>query len=203
MSMLITNIAILVLIHIAKSIQFSLHIWLLGAMGGAAPILAFIYAASIVVTRIFLVTRLLPLFIVILYIMNGISFTSIITILLGVTLALAQKYIKRSLAYPTISQFRYMMLALGIGSYRAALFHFITHDHSNVLWFLGSNFVIHSMEAMIGYSLDKSQDMVLRRGLTKHLPITKTAFLIGTLSLRVTMPLACLLSNDEILNASW
>nr|YP_009485840.1 NADH-plastoquinone oxidoreductase subunit 5 [Talinum paniculatum]AVZ66410.1 NADH-plastoquinone oxidoreductase subunit 5 [Talinum paniculatum] len=188
---------------VAKSAQFPLHVWLPDAMEGPTPISALIHAATMVAAGIFLVARLLPLFVVIPYIMNGISFIGIITLLLGATLALAQKDIKRSLAYSTMSQLGYMMLALGIGSYRAALFHLITHAYSKALLFLGSGSVIHSMEAIVGYSPDKSQNMVLMGGLTKHVPITKTAFLIGTLSLCGIPPLACFWSKDEILNDSW
>nr|QBC72757.1 NADH-plastoquinone oxidoreductase subunit 5 [Talinum caffrum] len=188
---------------VAKSAQFPLHVWLPDAMEGPTPISALIHAATMVAAGIFLVARLLPLFVVIPYIMNGISFLGIITVLLGATLALAQKDIKRSLAYSTMSQLGYMMLALGIGSYRAALFHLITHAYSKALLFLGSGSVIHSMEAIVGYSPDKSQNMVLMGGLTKHVPITKIAFLIGTLSLCGIPPLACFWSKDEILNDSW
>nr|YP_009570404.1 NADH-plastoquinone oxidoreductase subunit 5 [Anredera cordifolia]QBC66427.1 NADH-plastoquinone oxidoreductase subunit 5 [Anredera cordifolia]QBC66512.1 NADH-plastoquinone oxidoreductase subunit 5 [Anredera cordifolia]QSQ87027.1 NADH-plastoquinone oxidoreductase subunit 5 [Anredera cordifolia] len=188
---------------VSKSAQFPLHVWLPDAMEGPTPISALIHAATMVAAGIFLVARLLPLFVVIPYIMNWISFIGIITVLLGATLALAQKDIKRSLAYSTMSQLGYMMLALGIGSYRAALFHLITHAYSKALLFLGSGSVIHSMEAIVGYSPDKSQNMVLMGGLTKHVPITKNAFLIGTLSLCGIPPLACFWSKDEILNDSW
>nr|QBE87620.1 NADH-plastoquinone oxidoreductase subunit 5 [Limeum aethiopicum] len=188
---------------VAKSAQFPLHVWLPDAMEGPTPISALIHAATMVAAGIFLVARLLPLFRVIPYIMYGISFTGIITVLLGATLALAQKDIKRSLAYSTMSQLGYMMLALGMGSYRAALFHLITHAYSKALLFLGSGSIIHSMEAIVGYSPDKSQNMVLMGGLTRHVPITKTAFLIGTLSLCGIPPLACFWSKDEILNDSW
>nr|YP_010449081.1 NADH-plastoquinone oxidoreductase subunit 5 [Exbucklandia populnea]UTS57604.1 NADH-plastoquinone oxidoreductase subunit 5 [Exbucklandia populnea]WBR75085.1 NADH-plastoquinone oxidoreductase subunit 5 [Exbucklandia populnea]WCH59038.1 NADH-plastoquinone oxidoreductase subunit 5 [Exbucklandia populnea] len=188
---------------VAKSAQFPLHVWLPDAMEGPTPISALIHAATMVAAGIFLVARLLPLFIVIPYIMNLISLISIITVLLGATLALAQKDIKRSLAYSTMSQLGYMMLALGMGSYRAALFHLITHAYSKALLFLGSGSIIHSMEAIVGYSPDKSQNMVLMGGLTKHVPITKTAFLLGTLSLCGIPPLACFWSKDEILNDSW
>nr|WOZ13490.1 NADH-plastoquinone oxidoreductase subunit 5 [Rhodoleia championii] len=188
---------------VAKSAQFPLHVWLPDAMEGPTPISALIHAATMVAAGIFLVARLLPLFIVIPYIMNLISLISIITVLLGATLALAQKDIKRSLAYSTMSQLGYMMLALGMGSYRAALFHLITHAYSKALLFLGSGSIIHSMEAIVGYSPDKSQNMILMGGLTKHVPITKTAFLLGTLSLCGIPPLACFWSKDEILNDSW
>nr|QWE50788.1 NADH dehydrogenase subunit F [Bruguiera parviflora] len=188
---------------IAKSAQFPLHVWLPDAMEGPTPISALIHAATMVAAGLFLVARLLPLFVVIPYIMNLIALISIITVLFGATLAIAQKDIKRSLAYSTMSQLGYMMLALGMGSYRAALFHLITHAYSKALLFLGSGSIIHSMEAIVGYSPDKSQNMVLMGGLTKHVPITKTAFLLGTLSLCGIPPLACFWSKDEILNDSW
>nr|YP_009115471.2 NDH complex (ferredoxin:plastoquinone oxidoreductase) subunit F [Acacia ligulata]CED95218.2 NdhF; NDH complex (ferredoxin:plastoquinone oxidoreductase) subunit F [Acacia ligulata]CUR00763.1 ndhF [Acacia ashbyae] len=188
---------------VAKSAQFPLHVWLPDAMEGPTPISALIHAATMVAAGIFLVARLLPLFIVIPSIMNGIAFIGIITVVLGATLALAQKDIKRGLAYSTMSQLGYMMLALGMGSYRAALFHLITHAYSKALLFLGSGSIIHSMEAIVGYSPDKSQNMVLMGGLTKHVPITKTAFLVGTLSLCGIPPFACFWSKDEILNDTW
>nr|WCQ82862.1 NADH-plastoquinone oxidoreductase subunit 5 [Diplodiscus trichospermus] len=188
---------------IAKSAQFPLHVWLPDAMEGPTPISALIHAATMVAAGIFLVARLLPLFIVIPYIMNLISLIGIITVLLGATLALAQKDIKRGLAYSTMSQLGYMMLALGMGSYRAALFHLITHAYSKALLFLGSGSIIHSMEAIVGYSPDKSQNMVFMGGLRKHVPITQIAFLVGTLSLCGIPPLACFWSKDEILSDSW
>ncbi|KAL5646217.1 hypothetical protein ACJX0J_003840 [Zea mays] len=123
--------------------------------------------------------------------MSFISLIGTITLFLGATLALAQRDIKRSLAYSTMSQLGYMMLALGIGSYQAALFHLITHAYSKALLFLGSGSVIHSMEPLVGYSPDKSQNMVLMGGLRKYVPITRTTFLCGTLSLCGIPPLAC------------
>nr|YP_010848808.1 NADH-plastoquinone oxidoreductase subunit 5 [Hunteria zeylanica]WEV93459.1 NADH-plastoquinone oxidoreductase subunit 5 [Hunteria zeylanica] len=188
---------------VAKSAQFPLHVWLPDAMEGPTPISALIHAATMVAAGIFLVARLLPLFIVIPSIMNLISLIAIITVLLGATLALAQKDIKRGLAYSTMSQLGYMMLALGMGSYRSALFHLITHAYSKALLFLGSGSVIHSMETIVGYSPYKSQNMVLMGGLRKHVPITKNTFLLGTLSLCGIPPLACFWSKDEILNDTW
>nr|WBP68797.1 NADH-plastoquinone oxidoreductase subunit 5 [Saposhnikovia divaricata] len=188
---------------VAKSAQFPLHVWLPDAMEGPTPISALIHAATMVAAGIFLVARLIPLFIVIPHIMNFISLVGVITILFGATFALAQKDIKRGLAYSTMSQLGYMMLALGMGSYRSALFHLITHAYSKALLFLGSGSVIHSMETLVGYSTNKSQNMVYMGGLTKHIPITKTAFLLGTLSLCGIPPLACFWSKDEILNDTW
>nr|YP_009266753.1 NADH-plastoquinone oxidoreductase subunit 5 [Erythroxylum novogranatense]ANK79217.1 NADH-plastoquinone oxidoreductase subunit 5 [Erythroxylum novogranatense] len=188
---------------IAKSAQFPLHVWLPDAMEGPTPISALIHAATMVAAGIFLVARLLPLFVVIPYIMNLIALIGIITVLLGATLVIAQKDIKRSLAYSTMSQLGYTMLALGMGSSRAALFHLITHAYSKALLFLGSGSIIHSMETIVGYSPDKSQNMILMGGLTKHIPFTKTSFLLGTLSLCGIPPFACFWSKDEILNDSW
>nr|YP_009729865.1 NdhF [Caldesia grandis]QHW08201.1 NdhF [Caldesia grandis]UDZ59794.1 NADH-plastoquinone oxidoreductase subunit 5 [Caldesia grandis] len=187
---------------VAKSAQFPLHVWLPDAMEGPTPISALIHAATMVAAGIFLVARLLPLFTVIPYIMNFISFLGVITLLLGATLALAQRDIKRGLAYSTMSQLGYIMLALGIGSYRAALFHLITHAYTKALLFLGSGSIIHSMEPVLGYSPDKSQNMALMGGLRKYVPVTKTTFLLGTLSLCGIPPLACFWSKDEILKDS-
>nr|AIN75592.1 NADH-plastoquinone oxidoreductase subunit 5 [Campanula americana] len=188
---------------VAKSAQFPLHIWLPDAMEGPTPISALMHAATMVAAGIFLVARLLPLFRFIPHIMNLISLIGIITVFLGATLALAQKDIKRGLAYSTISQLGYMMLALGMGSYRSALFHLITHAYSKALLFLGSGSVIHSMQILVGYSPKKSQNMGLMGGLKKHVPITKTSFLLGTLSLCGIPPLSCFWSKDQILTDSW
>nr|YP_010282656.1 NADH dehydrogenase subunit 5 [Elatostema stewardii]UHM25407.1 NADH dehydrogenase subunit 5 [Elatostema stewardii] len=188
---------------IVKSAQFPLHVWLPDAMEGPTPISALIHAATMVAAGIFLVARLLPLLRVLPFIMKLIALIGIITLLLGATLALAQKDIKKGLAYSTMSQLGYMMLALGMGSYRAALFHLITHAYSKALLFLGSGSIIHSMETIVGYSPDKSQNMVLMGGLRKQVPVTKISFLVGTLSLCGIPPLACFWSKDEILNDSW
>nr|YP_009775083.1 NADH dehydrogenase subunit 5 [Eleocharis cellulosa]QJA15139.1 NADH dehydrogenase subunit 5 [Eleocharis cellulosa] len=188
---------------IAKSAQFPLHIWLPDAMEGPTPISALIHAATMVAAGIFLVARLLPLFLITPYIMHIISLIGLITLFLGATLALAQNDIKRSLAYSTMSQLGYIILALGIGSSRAALFHLITHAYSKALLFLGSGSIIHSMEPVVGYSPDKNQNMVLMGGLTNYIPITRTAFLLGTLSLCGIPPFACFWSKDEILSDSW
>nr|YP_009135571.1 NADH dehydrogenase subunit 5 [Raddia brasiliensis]AIM53747.1 NADH dehydrogenase subunit 5 [Raddia brasiliensis] len=188
---------------VAKSAQFPLHVWLPDAMEGPTPISALIHAATMVAAGIFLLARLFPLFIHLPLIMSFVSLVGTITLFLGATLALAQIDIKRSLAYSTMSQLGYMMLALGIGSYQAALFHLITHAYSKALLFLGSGSLIHSMEPLVGYSPDKSQNMVLMGGLRKYVPITRTTFLWSTLSLCGIPPLACFWSKDEILSNSW
>nr|YP_009974269.1 NADH-plastoquinone oxidoreductase subunit 5 [Ptisana novoguineensis]QNH94087.1 NADH-plastoquinone oxidoreductase subunit 5 [Ptisana novoguineensis] len=187
----------------AKSAQFPLHVWLPDAMEGPTPISALIHAATMVAAGIFFVARMFNFFEALPFTMNIISWVGGITALLGATIALAQKDLKRGLAYSTMSQPGYMMLALGIGSYRAASSHLITHAYSKALLFLGSGSVIHSMEPIVGYSPEKSQNMSFMGGLRKYMPITGTTFLLGTLSLCGIPPFACFWSKDEILVDSW
>nr|YP_009973910.1 NADH-plastoquinone oxidoreductase subunit 5 [Danaea sellowiana]QNH93727.1 NADH-plastoquinone oxidoreductase subunit 5 [Danaea sellowiana] len=188
---------------VAKSAQFPLHVWLPDAMEGPTPISAPIHAATMVAAGIFFVARMFHFFEALPFTMNVISWIGGITALLGATIALAQKDLKRCLAYSTMSQLGYMMLALGIGSYRAALFHLITHAYSKALLFLGSGSVIHSMEPIVGYSPEKSQNMSFMGGLRKYMPITGITFLSGTLSSCGIPPFACFWSKDEILVDSW
>nr|YP_009193446.1 NADH dehydrogenase ND5 subunit [Takakia lepidozioides]UPM51678.1 NADH-plastoquinone oxidoreductase subunit 5 [Takakia lepidozioides] len=188
---------------VAKSAQFPLHVWLPDATEGPTPISAPIHAATTVAAGIFLVARPFPLFQVSPSVMGVISWIGAITALLGATIALAQKDLKKGLAYPTTSQSGYMMLAPGIGSYRAGSFHPITHAHSKASSSLGSGSVIHSMEPIVGYCPDKSQNMAFMGGLRKYMPITGTTLLPGTLSLCGIPPLACFWSKDEIPADSW
>jgi NAD(P)H-quinone oxidoreductase subunit 5 len=188
---------------IAKSAQFPLHVWLPDAMEGPTPISALIHAATMVAAGIFLVARSIPIFQEIPFIMDLIAWTGASTAFLGATIALAQRDLKRGLAYSTMSQLGYMMLALGIGSYKVGLFHLITHAYSKALLFLGSGSVIHAMEPIVGYNPSKSQDMGYMGGLRKYMPVTGTTFLIGTLSLCGIPPFACFWSKDEILSDAW
>nr|YP_010045351.1 NADH dehydrogenase ND5 subunit [Mnium marginatum]QPF96959.1 NADH dehydrogenase ND5 subunit [Mnium marginatum] len=188
---------------IAKSAQFPLHIWLPDAMEGPTPISALIHAATMVAAGIFLIARLFPPSQVSPYVMNIISWIGAITALLGATIALAQKDLKKGLAYSTMSQSGYMMLALGIGSYQTGSFHLITHAYSKALLFLGSGSVIHSMESIVGYSPSKCQNMAFMGGLRKFMPITGITFLIGTFSLCGIPPFACFWSKDAIITDSW
>ncbi|CAA3002975.1 LOB domain-containing 37, partial [Olea europaea subsp. europaea] len=133
---------------------------------------------------IFLVTRILSLFIVIPYIMNLISFIGIITVLLGAILALVQKDIKSDLTYSTMSQLDYMMLSLGRWSYRSALFHLITHAYSKALLFLGSESINHSMETIVDYSPDKSENIALMETVTHYFRVTIYLFIYHRQHLR-------------------
>nr|YP_009668188.1 NADH-plastoquinone oxidoreductase subunit 5 [Plagiochila chinensis]QCW58963.1 NADH-plastoquinone oxidoreductase subunit 5 [Plagiochila chinensis] len=188
---------------IAKSAQFPLHIWLPDAMEGPTPISALIHAATMVAAGIFLVARMLPLFEMLPLVMGIISWVGAITALLGASIAITQKDLKKGLAYSTMSQLGYMILALGIGSYKAGLFHPITHAYSKALLFLGSGSVIHSIEPIVGYHPNKSQNMNSMGGLRKYMPITALTFLSGTFSLCGIPPFACFWSKDEILINSW
>nr|AYW15379.1 NADH dehydrogenase subunit 5 [Jamesonia brasiliensis] len=199
------NIIILLLFlgPVAKSAQFPLHVWLPDAMEGPTPISALIHAATMVAAGIFLIARVFNLIAMFPPALFIISWVGGATALLGATLASFQRDLKRGLAYSTMSQLGYMVSALGIGSYRSALFHLITHAYSKALLFLGAGSVIHSIEQVVGYSPDKSQNMFFMGGLRKHMPITGTTFLPGTLSLSGIPPLACFWSKDDIINESW
>nr|YP_009920814.1 NADH-plastoquinone oxidoreductase subunit 5 [Woodwardia japonica]QMS48664.1 NADH-plastoquinone oxidoreductase subunit 5 [Woodwardia japonica] len=188
---------------VAKSAQFPLHVWLPDATEGPTPISALIHAATMVAAGIFLAIRIFNLISTLPPTMYTISWVGGITTLSGATLALAQKDLKRGLAYSTMSQLGYMVPASGIGASRPALFHLITHAYSKALSFLGSGSVIHSMEEVVGYSPTRSQNMFFMGGLRKHMPITGTTFLLGTLSLCGMPPLSCFWSKDLIITESW
>nr|YP_010880831.1 NADH dehydrogenase subunit 5 [Asplenium pseudocapillipes]WHW95317.1 NADH dehydrogenase subunit 5 [Asplenium pseudocapillipes] len=188
---------------VAKSAQFPLHVWLPDAMEGPTPISALIHAATMVAAGIFLIARIFNFISLLPLAMSAISWVGGITTLLGATLALAQKDLKRCLAYSTMSQLGYMVLAPGIGASQSALFHLITHAYSKALSFLGSGSVIHAMEKVVGYSPTRSQNMFLMGGLRKCMPYTGTTFLLGTLSLCGIPPFSCFWSKDQIIAESW
>nr|QXO90695.1 NADH-plastoquinone oxidoreductase subunit 5 [Pyrrosia assimilis] len=188
---------------VAKSAQFPLHVWLPDAMEGPTPISALIHAATMVAAGIFLIARIFKLFSTLPTVMYTISWVGGVTTLSGATLALAQKDLKKGLAYSTMSQLGYMVLAPGIGASQSALFHLITHAYSKALSFLGSGSVIHSMEKVVGYSPDRSQNLFFMGGLRKCMPITGITSLLGTLSLCGLPPLACFWSKDQIITESW
>nr|AWD77939.1 NADH-plastoquinone oxidoreductase subunit 5 [Odontosoria chinensis] len=202
---IVANIVVLLLFlgPVAKSAQFPLHVWLPDATEGPTPISALIHAATMVAAGIFLVARIFSLIQTLPLSMSIISWVGGVTALLGATLAFSQKDLKRCLAYSTMSQLGYMVLAPGIGTSRSALFHLITHAYSKALLFLGSGSVIHSMEKLVGYSPTKSQNITFMGGLRKFMPITGTTFFLGTLSLCGIPPLACFWSKDEIITRAW
>lgn len=185
---------------ISKSAQFPLHVWLPDAMEGPTPISALIHAATLVAAGVFLVGRMFPIFDQFPIVMSTIAWTGCLTAFLGATIATTQVDLKKGLAYSTVSQLGYMMMAMGVGSYSAGLFHLITHAYSKALLFLGSGSAIHGMEGAVGFSPYINQNMNQMGGLRKKMPITAITFLIGTLSICGFPPFACFWSKDAILS---
>ncbi|HEY9862180.1 MAG TPA: NADH-quinone oxidoreductase subunit L, partial [Candidatus Obscuribacterales bacterium] len=162
---------------VAKSAQFPLHVWLPDAMEGPTPISALIHAATMVAAGVFLIARMFPVFEGIPLVMNVIAWTGAFTAFLGATIAITQNDIKKGLAYSTMSQLGYMVMAMGAGAYTAGLFHLMTHAYFKAMLFLGSGSVIHGMEAVVGHDPAYAQDMRLMGGLRKYMPITGLTFL--------------------------
>ncbi|MFN5857283.1 MAG: NAD(P)H-quinone oxidoreductase subunit 5 [Pseudanabaenaceae cyanobacterium] len=187
----------------AKSAQFPLHVWLPDAMEGPTPISALIHAATMVAAGVFLIARLFPVFEDLPVVMDTIAWTGAFTALLGASIAITQNDIKKGLAYSTISQLGYMVMAMGAGAYGAGLFHLMTHAYFKAMLFLGSGSVIHGMEAVVGHNPALAQDMRVMGGLRKYMPITATTFLIGTLAICGVPPFAGFWSKDEILAATY
>ena len=188
---------------VGKSAQFPLHVWLPDAMEGPTPVSAMIHAATMVSAGVYAVIRMFPLISLDLTTMSIVAFIGALTALFAATIALAQNDIKRVLAYSTISQLGYMIAALGIGAYVAAVFHLITHAFFKALLFLGSGSVIHGMEHGVlhtGNHEVNPQDMFNMGGLKSKMPITFWTFLIGGFALS-GFPLitAGFWSKDEIL----
>ena len=179
----------------SKSGQFVLHTWLPDAMAGPTPVSALIHAATMVVAGIFMVARLYPVFWEGLSIegssINVLAVVGSVTLLCGGLLAFTQSDIKKVLAYSTISQLGYMVMALGVGAWTAAMFHLFTHAFFKACLFLGAGSVSHSV-----HSFDMKQDM---GGLRKKMPHTYRTFLIATVALMGLPPLAGFWSKDEIL----
>jgi len=197
-------LAILVFLGpVAKSAQFPLHVWLPDAMEGPTPISALIHAATMVAAGVFLIARMYPVFEDVPAAMNVIAYTGAFTAFLGATIAITQNDIKKGLAYSTISQLGYMVMAMGVGAYSAGLFHLMTHAYFKAMLFLCSGSVIHGMEAVVGHDPTLPQDMRLMGGLRKYMPVTAITFLIGTLAISGIPPFAGFWSKDEILGSAF
>ena len=179
----------------SKSGQFVLHTWLPDAMAGPTPVSALIHAATMVVAGIFMVARLYSVFFQGLSIGDGnlnlLAIVGGVTVLGGAGLAFVQDDIKKVLAYSTVSQLGYMVMALGVGAWTAALFHLFTHAFFKAGLFLGSGSVAHSV-----HSFDMKKDM---GGMKRFMPRTFWTFAICTLALIGIPPLAGFWSKDEIL----
>ena len=177
-----------------KSAQFPLHTWLPDAMEGPTPVSALIHAATMVAAGVFLVARFFPVFELSVAAMNTVAIIGGITAIFAASMGLVMNDIKRVLAYSTISQLGYMMLALGTGAYGAAIFHLFTHAFFKALLFLGSGSVNHATGTF---------DMRYMGGLRVSMPKTYVTFLIGSLSLAGIVPLAGFWSKDEILSHAF
>jgi len=186
-------IALLLLIGAAgKSAQLPLYIWLPDAMEGPTPVSALIHAATMVTGGVFLLTRINPVIAASYdWVPTTIAWIGAITAIFAATIALAQNDIKKVLAYSTISQIGFMVLAVGSGAYVAAIFHMITHAAFKALLFLGAGSVIHGMH--------HEQDMRRMGALRKFMPITAATFIIGWLSIAGVPPFSGFWSKDEIL----
>lgn len=192
---LITVICLLLYVGaMGKSAQVPLHVWLPESMEGPTPISALIHAATMVTAGVFMVARMSPLM--------ELSTTALSVILvLGATgalftgiLALVMNDIKRVVAYSTLSQLGYMMVAMGVSAYSAGMFHLLTHACFKALLFLGAGSVIIGMH--------HEQDMRKMGGLWKKMPITYVTFVIGSLALCAIPPLSGFYSKDTIIEAA-
>lgn len=178
-----------------KSAQVPLYTWLPDAMAGPTPVSALIHAATMVTAGVYLVVRSNFLYVLAPTVMEGILFIGLLTAAVAAFYAMRQNDIKKVLAYSTISQLGFMVVALGVGAYTAAMFHLMTHAFFKALLFLGSGSVIHAMGG--------EQDMRFMGGLKDKIKITHITFLIGTFAI-AGMPLfSGMISKDEIMVAAW
>ena len=186
-----------------KSAMFPLHIWLPDAMEGPTPVSALIHAATMVVAGVFLIARLFPVyFFAAPDVLTLITYIGTFTALFAAVIAITQTDIKRVLAFSTISQIAYMMVALGVSKYgghdglgyMASMFHLFTHAFFKALLFLGAGSVIHAVH---------SNEMDQMGGLHKYMKITSWTFLIACLSISGIPPFSGFFSKDEILAAAF
>ncbi len=180
---------------VGKSAQVPLHVWLPDAMEGPTPISALIHAATMVTAGVFLVARLAPLYNLSPTAMTVVAITGGLTMVLGATIALTQTDIKRVVAYSTVSQLGYMIMACGLGAYAAGIYHLLTHGAFKALLFLGCGSVI--------IALHHEQDMRHMGGLKDKMPVTYWTFVIGSLALSGFPLTAGFFSKDDLLVSTW
>ena len=175
---------------VGKSGQFPLHTWLPDAMEGPTPVSALIHAATMVAAGVFLVARFFPVFQASDEMMVVVAIVGAFTAIFAASMGLVMNDIKRVLAYSTVSQLGYMMMALGMGAYAFAIFHLFTHAFFKALLFLGSGSVNHASGTF---------NMRYMGGLKRVMPWTYLTFLIGSLALAGIFPTSGFWSKDEIL----
>lgn len=174
---------------VGKSAQFPLHVWLPDAMEGPTPVSALIHAATMVAAGVYMVARIFVMLTA--DAMLVIAVIGVVTSFVAATIALTQNDIKKVLAYSTVSQLGYMIMALGVGAYSYAFFHLVTHAFFKACLFLGSGSVIHAMH--------HEQDIRNMGGLRKKLPITYATFLTATLAISGVPFTSGFLSKDGLL----
>jgi NADH-quinone oxidoreductase subunit L len=188
---------------IGKSAQFPLHVWLPDAMEGPTPVSALIHAATMVAAGVYLMVRVF--FMLTFDASLVVAYIGGFTSLMAATIAVAQYDIKKVLAYSTVSQLGYMIMAIGVGAYSAGFLHLMTHAFFKACLFLGSGSVIHAMHHVYHEVHDHSrdaQDMRNMGGLRKFMPVTYITFLIATLSLSGVPLFSGFVSKDAILAGS-
>ncbi|WP_436930761.1 NADH-quinone oxidoreductase subunit L [Halosimplex halobium] len=176
---------------IGKSAQFPLHTWLPDAMEGPTPVSALIHAATMVAAGVYLVARMYGFYLLSPTALGVIALVGGFTALFAATMGVVKQELKQVLAYSTISQYGYMMLALGSGGYVAAVFHLTTHAIFKALLFLGAGSVIIAMH--------HNENMWDMGGLKDKMPVTYWTFLSGSLALAGIVPFAGFWSKDEVL----
>jgi NADH-quinone oxidoreductase subunit L len=177
-----------------KSAQFPLHVWLPDAMEGPTPVSALIHAATMVTAGVYMIVRTNVLYELAPYAADLVAIVGAATLLMAATIALVQEDIKRVLAWSTVSQIGYMIMAAGLGIYGASMFHFLTHAFFKALLFLAVGIAIH---ALVGeQSLDRMG------GLRRYLPVTNVAVLVGCLAISGIPPFSGFFSKDEILSTA-
>jgi NADH-quinone oxidoreductase subunit L len=191
-SIAVITAALLLCGALGKSAQLPLQTWLPDAMAGPSPVSALIHAATMVTAGVYLIARTNVLFSLAPVVQSAIAIIGALTLLIAGFSALGQHDLKRILAYSTISQIGYMFLALGVGAWSAAVFHFMIHAFFKALLFLGAGVVI--------LVLDEEHDIFRMGGLRKKMPVIFYTFLIGSASLSA-LPLvtAGFYSKDQIL----
>ena len=180
---------------IGKSAQVPLHVWLPDAMEGPTPISALIHAATMVTAGVFMVARLAPLYNLSPTAMTVVAITGGVTMVVGATIALTQTDIKRVVAYSTVSQLGYMIMACGLGAYASGMYHLLTHGAFKALLFLGCGSVI--------IALHHEQDMHRMGGLKDKLPVTYWTFVVGSLALAGFPLTSGFFSKDDLLISAW
>ncbi len=176
-----------------KSAQIPLYVWLPDAMAGPTPVSALIHAATMVTAGVYLCCRLSPLFITSDVAMSIIAVTGTLTALLAATIAVAQREMKKILAYSTVSQLGFMFAAVGVGFFAAGFFHVFTHAFFKACLFLGAGSVMHAVHA------HGDADIFKLGGLGKHLPTTRWTFLASCLAIAGFPLTSGFFSKDEIL----